>query len=358
MHSSEPGTVASDDSLLDFHTQTQTPTYPFPAAPAPYETDMSHTRQLATNFPPDPRSQSVRPGDARYKPPGTLNDGGRSSITSIEAPSAHVTSQIRSHSKDRVKWSCTLCEHDTFRGKQEWIRHERNQHFPRHVYYCQPDIIVRNNELYCMECKIENPGCNHIAKCDAHACALKDFPARRFASKEKFIKHLRSHELHNDCRQLDEWKRLLPEQVWGCGFCVRVFDDVEERLFHISRHFERGMTRADWDASRVVLSLLTLPYIANAWVWRLNLELSSDQAWPEISWTKENAMALQRRVSSGQESGTELAESAFHTSIVGGELQRRKQRLEIGFPSLNPDSSSGYLPVEPHHVINQQTSYG
>lgn len=118
------------------------------------------------------------------------------------------------------------------------------------------------------------------------------------------------------------------------------------------------MTRADWDASRVVLSLLTLPYIANAWVWRLNLELSSDQAWPEISWTKENAMALQRRVSSGQESGTELAESAFHTSIVGGELQRRKQRLEIGFPSLNPDSSVGYLPVEPHHVINQQASYG
>lgn len=198
-----------------------------------------------------------------------------------------------------------------------------------------------------MECKIENPGCNHIAECDARACALKELSARRFASKEKFSKHLRSHELHNDCRQLDEWKRLLPERVWGCGFCVRVFDDVEERLFHISRHFERGLTRADWDASRVVLSLLTLPYIANDWVWRLNLEFI-DQAWPEISWTKEDAMDLQRRVTSGQEgqeNAADLAESAFQASIVGGELQRRKQRLEIGFPSLNPDSSAGYPPI-------------
>ena len=309
---------------------------------------MKHTKQFATNFLPDTSSQSVRPVDVRFNPPGTPTDGQQGSITGIGALSAHVTSQTRSHSKDRVKWSCTLCEHDTFRGKQEWIRHERNQHFPRHVYYCQPDIIVRNNELYCMECKIENPGCNHIAKCNAHACARKEFPARRFASKEKFLKHLRSHELYNDCRQLDEWKRLLPERAWGCGFCVRVFDDVEERLFHISKHFERGMTRADWDASRVVLSLLTLPYIANDWVWRLNLELGIDQAWPQISWTKEDAMDLQQRVGSGQESAADLAESAFHASIVGGELQRRKQRLEISFPSLgpdDPDSSAGYLPV-------------
>ena len=113
----------------------------------------------------------------------------------------------------------------------------------------------------------------------------------------------------------------------------------------MSRHFEKGMTRADWDASRVVLSLLTLPYIANAWVWRLNFELGIDPPWPEISWTKEDAMALQRRVTSGQESAADLAESAFHASIVGRELQLRKQRLEIDFPSLDPDSSAGYLPI-------------
>lgn len=344
MYSSDPGTIASEDLLFQPY-QSQTLTFPFSAVSSSYEADMSHTiagrpNQSATHFLPDPKSQSARALDPKYNPSVTLTDGRRSSNTSIITPQVRGTSRVRSHSKDKVQWSCTLCEHDTFRGKQEWSRHERNQHFPRYVYFCQPDIVVRDKELYCVACNLDNPGCNHITKCDAHACAQKDLSARRFASREKFIKHLRSHELPNDCRQLEEWKRQLPEKVWGCGFCVKVFDDVEERLFHISRHFEKGMTRADWDPSRVVLSLLTLPYIANEWILRLNVELGVEyygQAWPEISWSKEDAMALQRRVTRSQESGADLAESAFNTSIVGREFLRRKQQL--GFTSLDPDSS-------------------
>lgn len=350
MYSSEPDTVAPDDSLIQPY-QAQALMYPLSAASSSYDADMSHTiadhpGQLATNFPPDPQSQLARPIHVKRNPSVVPTDGGRRSCdTKIDEAQVHARSHIRSHSKDKVKWSCTVCEHDTFRGKPEWIRHERNQHFPRHIYYCQPDIIVKNTELYCVACKIKNPGCSHIAKRDAHACALKNLSARRFASKERFIKHIRSHELPSDCRQLEEWKRLLPEQVWGCGFCVKVFDNVDERLFHISRHFERGMTRADWDPSRVVLSLLTLPYIANEWVLRLHVELGVeyyDQAWPEIAWSKEDAMVLQRRVTSGQESGTDLAESAFSKSIVGREIQRRKQ---LGFTSLEPGSSAGYQPL-------------
>ncbi|MCJ1262688.1 hypothetical protein MMC22_002558 [Lobaria immixta] len=265
MYSSDPGTIASEDSLFQPY-QTQTLTFPFSAVSSSYEADMSHTiagrpNQSAIHFLPDPKSQSARALDPIYNPSVTLTDGRRSSSTSIIAPQVRGTSR-------------------------------------------------------------------------------KDLSARRFASREKFIKHLRSHELPSDCRQLEEWKRQLPEKVWGCGFCVKVFDDVEERLFHISRHFEKGMSRADWDPSRVVLSLLTLPYIANEWILRLNVELGVEyygQAWPEISWSKEDAMALQRRVTSSQENGADLAESAFNTSIVGREFLRRKQQL--GFTSLDQDSS-------------------
>lgn len=91
------------------------------------------------------------------------------------------------------------------------------------------------------------------------------------------------------------------------------------------------MTRADWDPSRVLLSLLTLPYIANEWVLRLNIELGVGQAWPEVTWSKEDAMALQRRVSSSQEDGADLADSAFKASKVGRDFQQRKQQLELGF---------------------------
>lgn len=351
MYSCEPGTVSSDGSLLQPY-QTQALTYPFSAASSSHEAATSHIiacqpRQSTPIFLPDSRSKLDRPVDAKYKLSMTLNDGRYSNNTTVEEGQVHPTFQIRSHSKDKVQWSCTLCEHDTFRGKQEWIRHERNQHFPRHVYYCQPDIIVRNQKLYCEACKIENPGCNHIAKHNAHTCALKDLPARRFASREKFVKHLRSHELPSDCQQLDEWKRLLPELVWGCGFCIKVFDNVEERLFHMSRHFERGMTRADWDPSRVLLSLLTLPYIATEWVLRLNVEFEYyGQAWPEISWSKEDAMALQQRlqrVTSSQESSADLAESVFNASIIGREFQRQKQQLALGLTSLDPDSSATNL---------------
>lgn len=314
MYSSEPGTI--DTLLQPYPTQARSTL----SGASSYEPAMSHTisdhpGQFATDIQPDSRSQAARPVDAKQNISVTLTDDRRSNSMSVEAPPVHATSQGRSHSKDRVQWSCTLCEHDTFRGKQEWIRHERNQHFPRHVYYCHPDIEVRNKELYCVACKIANPGCTHIAKRDAHVCALKDLSARLFFSKEKFIKHLRSHDLPSDCRQLDEWRRPLPEQVWGCGFCVKVFDNVEERLFHISRHFERGKTRADWDPSRVLLSLLTLPCVANEWVLRVNVELRVEyygQTWPELSWSKEDATALQRRVTSGRE------------------CQRRKQQFALG----------------------------
>ncbi|MCJ1462924.1 hypothetical protein MMC07_001528 [Pseudocyphellaria aurata] len=347
MYSSEPGTVASDDMLLQpYQTQAR---HTFSAAsssePAMSHAMSGHPGQFASNVQPDSRFQANRPGDANHNLSVTLTDDGGSNSMNVEALQVHPTSQGRSHENDRIQWSCTLCEHDNFRGKQEWIRHERNQHFPRHVYYCHPDIEVRNKELYCMACKVLNPGCTHIARRDAHVCAWKNLSARLFVSKEKFIKHLRSHDLHSECRQLDEWKRPLPEQVWGCGFCVKVFDDVEERLFHMTRHFERGKTRADWDPSRVLLSLLTLPYIANEWVLRVNVELRVEHyghVWPELSWSKEDAVALQRRVTSGQENGADLAESAFNMSLIGREIQRRKQQFAFGFKSLaSLDRGSG-----------------
>lgn len=298
-----------------------------------------NTRPLPRELSSLPSTQAASSFGTNSGPSTALDDNQPSNKISTEASQCRLSCPRKSSPKDRMRWPCTICE-QTFSGRREWMRHEQNQHFPPNLWICQPDIILLNKKLYCIVCSTKNPECSHVAKHEAYACAKRDTSVRRFTSREKFIKHLSTHELSSDCLQIEEWEQPRPKQIWGCGFCIKVFDDIDERLFHIEKHYKRGHLKANWNHSRVVLGLLTLPFIANDWILLLNLELNVEcygQEWPEMSWSKEEAIDLQQRLTTGQESGAELAKRAFEASDVGKELyQRHKSNQQVGFafPSL------------------------
>jgi hypothetical protein len=52
---------------------------------------------------------------------------------------------------------------------------------------------------------------------------------------------------------------------WGCGFCAAFLDSWNERLYHVSDHFETGSRSLAWKYSNVIRGLLRQPEIARHW---------------------------------------------------------------------------------------------
>ena len=264
-------------------------------------------------------TQRASPLNTTSSLPSVLNYDALPNEIGTEAPQHCMTYQSKLSEGNKMRWPCTSCDR-TVSGKRGWKRHVKNQHFPDHKWTCQPDIVLVNKELFCRSCNKMNPDCGHVARIGAHACAKKVVSGRQFTSKDKFEEHLiNQHGLSGNCLQtkLEAWKHPQPRRIWGCGYCIKGFDDIEDYLPHVERHYEGGSRKVDWDQSLVVQGLLTLPFIRKDWLdVERNFE-SQGQQWPEMSWSKEDAIDLQRLLTTSEKSGAELANRAFELSYFG-----------------------------------------
>lgn len=217
-------------------------------------------------------------------------------------------------SSSAIKFSCTLCDSKaTFRGKSEWKRHELS-HMPSVEYVCLPGGLIEEG-FRCAICSFHNPGYQHILEHNAHLCLAKEIEARTWVRKDKFIKHLASHGLSSNSPQVARWTRKLPNRLSGCGFCIRGFNDFNERSLHVAKHFESGCDRADWDRSKVILGLLSQPHTAISWQSLLGGSFGGRPS-PDIAWSEELAPGIQKRLEEGQDSGHNLALAAFQSSSL------------------------------------------
>lgn len=231
--------------------------------------------------------------------------------TAIENCNPPVNSQPSSNA---IKFSCTLCDSKaTFRGKSEWKRHELS-HMPSVEYVCLPRGLIEEG-FRCAICSAHNPGNQHILEHNAHLCLAKEIEARTWVRKDKFVKHLISHGLSSNSPQVARWTRKLPNRLSGCGFCIRGFNDFNERSLHVAKHFESGCDRADWDHSKVILGLLSQPHTAMSWQSLLG-ERFGGQPSPQIAWSEELAPGIRNRLEEGQDSGYDLALAAFQSSSL------------------------------------------
>ena len=167
----------------------------------------------------------------------------------------------------------------------------------------------------CTICGIFHPDIQHVIEHNAHLCLAKDEAARTWVRKDKFVKHLAIHGLSSNCSQVARWSRKLPPRISGCGFCVRGFNDANERCLHVAKHFESGSDRSEWDRSKVILGLLSQPRTALSWQSLLGGAFGGEPA-PPVSWSEDLAPEIQKRLEEGQENGHDLALSAFQSSSL------------------------------------------
>ena len=77
---------------------------------------------------------------------------------------------------------------------------------------------------------------------------------RTYSRKDQFVQHLSAFHrcalIHDEL--LVQWRRELDnvEQSWRCGICQGSFLQWSERLKHIGKHWEQGLSMSDWKAEK------------------------------------------------------------------------------------------------------------
>ncbi|KAG6012301.1 hypothetical protein E4U54_007616 [Claviceps lovelessii] len=140
-----------------------------------------------------------------------------------------VGSTVSSANRQNIYW-CTSCE-TSFKRKYDWKRHEDEFHERWRKYPCP------------------EPGCN-----------------RSFWGSNSFNQHHKQCHGCKTCPHAEKVvKYLRKRKYWACGFCSALHPARERHVEHVARHFESGLTKAEWMHSRVIYGLLHQPHVHEAW---------------------------------------------------------------------------------------------
>ncbi|KAF2461831.1 hypothetical protein BDY21DRAFT_1736 [Lineolata rhizophorae] len=177
-----------------------------------------------------------------------LGDLGGSSNSEANSPSP---------SDSKMMFECTFCCKKV--SPKGWKRHEETQHQPSHEWVCMTTSarlsLPSSADTECAFCQMLNPDEEHFR--NEHRisdCLARPQDERVFTRKDHLAQHLAQF---HDCKVLHQrtaaaWKSKIDygSREWHCGFCGVLLDNWDSRASHISSHFRKGKTMADWDTNR------------------------------------------------------------------------------------------------------------
>jgi hypothetical protein len=153
-------------------------------------------------------------------------------------------------------YHCTLkCGYSSNR-KDDWRRHEE-QNYSQEGWICDLEAAVLvGGILTCAYCETQNPEQDHLVSAHPRrapqgCCHNKPLSARGriFYRKEHVAQHFRSIHPGIPCTDhLDQNHFVVDSKFprW-CGFCSGYrFNDWQDRIEHLSAHFEAGLNLASW----------------------------------------------------------------------------------------------------------------
>ncbi|KAH7066648.1 hypothetical protein BKA63DRAFT_522901 [Paraphoma chrysanthemicola] len=152
--------------------------------------------------------------------------------------------------KDRGRiFKCTFCC-DTFKHKYDWARHEKTIHLCVEEWQCAPYggfvAMGSTGRLHCAYCSALDPTVDHLDQHNHNACRSNQPTPRKFSRKDHLIQHLRHFHGVDVLPILDGWM-IEPVQITSrCGFCNTTLNSWGERSDHLTAHFRKGKTMADW----------------------------------------------------------------------------------------------------------------
>ena len=105
------------------------------------------------------------------------------------------------------------------------------------------------------------------------------------------------------------------KSIWSCGFCVCVFESFKDRLGHLSKHFQQGLTLHEWQVTTEIQGLLLQPLVKDAWN-RLLVARRGQQP-QDIQWNDPAAVELRKRLQDGlfdMQGAQQVSEEAYAVS--------------------------------------------
>ena len=202
-------------------------------------------------------------------------------------------------------YSCTICgSQRSYQNHYDWKKHEK-EHEAKYT---------------CMAGNSQNAPPIINEKTETHRVC--SFSCKR---RDHMVTHLnRRHEIHNVAQArlfADQWRCTSGKMFWSCGFCIRLFTGLAERLKHIgSEHYEQNQTYDEWDTTKLIRGLLLQPEVQRAWESILATSPKSHSG--ELVWearTIEKTQHLLKMGPSSTQSAESLAMVAYKASKVRAE---------------------------------------
>lgn len=276
---------------------------------------LSSSRQCSANSIPESSSSSLGPltyysRNTSSETPITSTSQGdlsfhfsrQTSNSMIDAPSATPTSGTHSH------W-CILCENPkAITTCDGWKRHMKEHEV---IFPCMPQGPVQALDLgpQCNLCGSFSPDQEHLDSHSVQQCVTK---CRTYTRKANLVKHLEEvHRIDDGSALAEEWRIAFKKRYFSCGFCIILFDNINDQLNHIDLdHFRQLEDICTWDMTKVIRGLLLQPGVDIAWH-----GIAATYAQSGFSWETSCNRDLQLRLELSEEAPDTLATAVFNCCI-------------------------------------------
>ena len=224
----------------------------------------------------------------------------RPSNSTIAAPSTTSSSSTHSH------W-CIVCENPkAITTCDGWKRHMKEHEV---IFPCMPQGPVQASESgpQCSLCGSLLADQEHL---DAHSVQQCITRRRTYTRKANLVKHLEEvHRILDGSALAEAWRIAFKKRYFSCGFCIMLFNNINDQLNHIDvHHFRQLEDICNWDMTKVIKGLLLQPGIDMAWH-----GISANYAELAFSWDISCNRDLQLRLELADEAPDALAAAVFNS---------------------------------------------
>ncbi len=222
------------------------------------------------------------------------------SNSTIAAPLATSISSTHSH------W-CIVCENPKAMTTCDgWKRHMKEHEV---IFPCMPQGPVQASQLgpQCNLCGSFCPDQEHL---DAHSVQQCITKSRTYTRKANLVKHLEEvHRIQDGSALAEAWRIAFKKRYFSCGFCITLFDNINDQLNHIDiDHFRQLEDICNWDTTKVIKGLLLQSGVDIAWH-----GISANYAESGFSWEISCSRDLQLRLELAEEAPDTLAAAVFNS---------------------------------------------
>ena len=158
----------------------------------------------------------------------------------------------------------------------------------------------------CSLCRALLPDQGHL---DAHSVQQCITKGRTYSRKANLVKHLEEvHRIQDGSALAEAWRIAFKKRYFSCGFCIILFDNINDQLNHIDiHHFRQLEDICNWDMTKVIKGLLLQSGVDIAWH-----DISTDYAESGFSWDISCNRDLQLRLELAEEAPDTLAAAVFN----------------------------------------------